>query len=124
MDVDRVESQLHIETHIDGSSGALIAVNPYHGTRPNATVFLQVLAAERSLTGSRKGFLGRNGSWQLPVGLLADQLDNQVGTGFDPFGAIQTRVTVDPGQKISVRFLLGIGEDLSKALLLVKKYQS
>jgi cyclic beta-1,2-glucan synthetase len=122
LDVDRVESQLHIETQIDSESGALIARNSYHNSRPELAVFLQVLAAERSLTGSRKSFLGRNGTWQMPVGLLAEQLDNQVGAGLDPCGAIQSRLTIDPNSKQSVRFLLGVGEDLAHALRLLEKF--
>jgi cellobiose phosphorylase len=123
LDVDRVESQLHIETRIDGGSGALIARNPYHATWPHRTVFLQVLAAERSLTGSRRAFLGRNGSWQSPVGLLDDQLDNQVGEGLDPCGAIQTRVSIEPNEQVMVRFLLGFGQDLADAMRILEKYK-
>jgi len=122
LDVDRIESQLHMETRIDKQSGALIACNPYHPNRPQQVAFLQVLASERSLTGSRKGFLGRNGTWQTPVALLEDLLDNQVGRGFDPVGAIQTKVTIEPGQTVSTRFLLGLGEDLTDAIRLVCKY--
>jgi cellobiose phosphorylase len=124
LDIDRVESQLHIETQIDSESGALIARNPYHSTLPQMAVFLQVLASERSLTGSRKSFLGRNGSWQLPVGLLSDQLDNQVGAGLDPYGAIQIRVSIEPNEQKTVRFLLGVGEDLAQAVALLNNYRS
>lgn len=124
LDVDRLESQLHIETQIDRESGALIAKNSYHNSRPDSAVLLQVLAAERSLTGSRKSFLGRNGTWQMPVGLLTDQLDNQVGTGLDPCGAIQTRLTIDPNKQQTVRFLLGIGDDLAQALKLLQTFRT
>ena len=120
--VCREQTQLHIQTEIDSASGALLARNPYHPEMSGQVAFLQVLAADRSFTGDRTEFVGRNGDVRQPLALERAQLSGATGPALDPCGAAQAKLSLPPGGKEEIVFLLGAGENLDQARQLLQKY--
>ena len=122
--VCREETQMHVATSIDAQTGALLATNTYHPETPGQVAFLHVLHADRSVTGDRTEFLGRNGHLARPAAIRAMPLSGHTGAGFDPCGAVQTTLHLAPGEEIEIIFLLGAGENQSAVNALLARYQT
>ncbi len=74
------------------------------------------------MTGDRSSFIGRNGTLSDPLAMEFAHLPGRVGALLDPCGAVQTTVTVGPGESVEVTFLLGEGTDEEAARALVAAY--
>lgn len=122
--VTREETQMHVATSVDEKTGALLATNPYHPEMSKQVAFLQVLWGNRTVTGDRTEFLGRNGSPLRPAGVRSVHLSGRVGAGLDPCGAIQAIVQMAPREEIDVIFLLGAAADSSTASSLLARYDN
>src|SRR5690606_19453800 len=81
---------MHVITEIDGDSGVLTARNAYNTEFEGRVAFFDTDAGgdERSITGDRLEFIGRNGTLQAPAGLTREHLSGQIGAGLDPVAAI------------------------------------
>lgn len=121
--VGREQTQMHVVTSVHEPTGALLATNAYHPELPGQVAFLHVLAGQRHVTGDRAEILGDHGSLQNPAGLRSE-LSGRTGAGLDPAGAVQTTLTLPPGQATTVVFLVGAGDDLAAAERLLEKYSS
>ena len=60
---------MHVVTEIDPTTGALFARNVYNREFAGKAVFVNVSEAERTITGSRTEFLGRNGTPASPAAM-------------------------------------------------------
>ena len=67
----RAKTAMHVTTEIDAKTGALFARNAYNSEFPGRIAFFDVDDANRTVTGDRAEFLGRNGSLQKPGGDVA-----------------------------------------------------
>ena len=121
--VHRRDTQAHIATSIE-PSGALVARNQYHPEYPEHIAFLQVLGAQRSVTGDRTEFVGRNGDPTDPTGLWRSSLSGKCGAGLDPCGAVQAKLVLAPGQRGEVVFLLGAGASHDEVREILGRYAS
>ena len=119
----RSKSLLHVQTEVDLKTGALLARNYYNADFPDRVVFLDVNDANRSLTGDRQEFIGRNGSLAQPAALRRTRLSGRVGAGFDPCGAIQVAVNLASGQGREISFRLGLGRSLADAQNLIRRFR-
>ncbi|NBC46781.1 MAG: cyclic beta 1-2 glucan synthetase [Gammaproteobacteria bacterium] len=104
----RPKSALHIVTEIDPNSGALFARNPYNNEFADRLAFFDVDDPNRSLSGDRTEFLGRNGTLSQPAALARTRLSGRVGPALDACGALQTLVELAPGQTQEIVFRLGV----------------
>ena len=102
----RTQSLLHVVTEIDGDSGAIVARNPFNAEFPGRVSFLDVSEPNRTVTGDRNEFFGRNGTAASPAAMSRTSLSGKVGAGLDPCGAIQTSFEVAPGQEREIVFRL------------------
>ncbi len=69
---------------------------------------MDMAGRQLSCTADRAEFIGRHGSPAEPAALLGAQaLGNRVGGGLDPCGAMQTRISLAPGESLELVFLLG-----------------
>ena len=118
----REKSAMHVSTELASPSGALYARNPYGAEFGGRVAFLHTDAANRTVTGDRAEFLGRNGSLQAPAALKRTGLSGRVGAGFDPCGAMQVAVELAPGEEREIVFRLGAGTDLAEAAALVQRF--
>jgi cyclic beta-1,2-glucan synthetase len=119
----RSKSMLHVTTEIDVDSGALLARNPYSPDFPRQVAFFDVDDTERSYTGDRSEFLGRNGSAADPAALKRTRLSGKVGAGLDPCGALQVSVELADGREREIVFRLGVGKNGEEARELVRRFR-
>ncbi|QOW21845.1 GH36-type glycosyl hydrolase domain-containing protein [Novilysobacter avium] len=116
---------MHVITEIDGDSGVLTARNPYNTEFEGRVAFFDTDAGadERSITGDRLEFIGRNGTLQAPAGLTRERLSGQIGAGLDPVAAIQVPITLEPGERNETVFRLGMGEDWGECVAVARRHR-
>ena len=112
----RPKSAMHIVTEIDANSGCLLARNPYNTEFHGRTAFFDIDSSNRSYTGDRHEFIGRNGSLQQPAALERVRLSGKTGAGLDPCAALQTGFELDPGQEKQIVFMLGVANTAHTSL--------
>ncbi|HUU93383.1 MAG TPA: glucoamylase family protein [Phycisphaerae bacterium] len=103
----RDKDAMHVVTRQDPQTGAIFASSAYSTDFADRIAFFQTSEADRSLTGDRTEFIGRNGSSADPAALRRQRLSDRIGAGLDPCAAIQAFVTVPAGQERQVVFILG-----------------
>ncbi|HMK84319.1 MAG TPA: protein ndvB, partial [Steroidobacteraceae bacterium] len=114
-----------IVTGIDAETRSLNARCPWSIDFPSRVAFMDMGGRQQTATGDRAEFLGRYGSLREPAALLRGTgLTNRVGGGFDPCGAMQTLLTLAPGEAAEIVLLLGEESSLEDALALIKRYRS
>ena len=122
--VCREQTQMHLVSELDTNTGALLFRNSYHPTNAGQVAFLQVISPNRSSTGDRAEFLGRNGDFRNPLGLQRPTLSGKTGAGLDPCGALQSQLRIPSGATVEVAFLLGCGRDTAETQSLLVKFSS
>lgn len=117
------KTRMHVITEVDGDSGVLLGRNPYNTEFDGRVAFFDTDADtdQRSVTGDRLEFIGRNGTLQAPAALSRERLSGQLGPGLDPCAAIQVPITLDPGQASETVFRLGMGRDWAGAVALARR---
>lgn len=103
-----------------GPDGVLLAANTYSSDFSGRYAFFDLEGAERSLSGDRTEFLGRNGQREEPEALKRAKLSGRVGPGLDSCGALQVKFRLEPGQARRIIFRLGAGSDRNQALNLAR----
>ncbi|MEW6584095.1 MAG: glucoamylase family protein, partial [Nitrospirota bacterium] len=119
----RPKSAMHVITEIDPNSGALFARNPYNTEFRSRTAFFDVDDANRSLSGDRTEFLGRNGTLRRPAAMRRSRLSGKVGAALDPCAAIQVPFELADGQEREIIFMLGAGQDADDAGNLLRRFR-
>ena len=109
------KSAMHVITEIDQASGALFARNGYNSEFAGRVAFFDADGTERTVSGDRAEFLGRNGTPKNPAAMSRTGLSNKVGAGLDPCAAIQLDVQLADGEEREVIFRLGAARDLPAA---------
>ena len=116
----RARTMAHVNTHVDAVAGALVARNPYSADFGDRLAFFAVDDdVDRTMTGNRSEFLGRNGSACNPAAMAQEHLSGKVGAALDPCAAIRVAFDLDDGQQKEIVFKLGSGsgDDEIRALL-------
>ena len=119
----RPKSTMHVITEIDPNSGALFARNPYNTEFRNRTAFFDVDDTNRTLSGDRTEFLGRNGTLRSPAAMKRSRLSGKVGAALDPCAAIQVPFELADGQEREIIFRLGAGQDADDAGNLLQRFR-
>jgi len=113
-----------IVTEIEPGTGALLARNPWSTDFQSRIAFLDMAGRQQTHTADRAEFIGRHGSLAEPAALLGtDRLSNRIGGGLDPCGAMQTRITLKPGEQTELCLLLGEEASSAAAVALVERYR-
>ncbi len=118
----RHANMMHVVTEVDGFSGALLARNAYGREYAHRVVFAHVSERERSVSGSRSEFIGRNGTLAEPAAMRRKRLSGRTGAGLDPCAAIQTRVELAAGEMRELVFVFGAARDADEARQLVQRF--
>ena len=111
----RSRSLLHVITEIDPATGAIFAKNPYNSEFPGRVAFLDSNILNRTVTGDRYEFIGRNGSLSRPAAMEQARLSNRVGAALDPCAAMQIPFELTDGEEREIIFTLGVGRDSDDA---------
>ena len=107
----REDQQNQVVTTLDPESGAIFARNVFNDEYRGHIAFSYSSERPRFVSGSRRSFIGRNGSLAAPDALRHLSLDGQIGAGLDPCAALQVECELQPGERREVLFLLGQGRD-------------
>ena len=114
-----------IVTDIEPATTALLARNPWGQDFQSRIAFMDMAGRQQSYSADRAEFIGRHGSLAEPKALLGRQgLSNRVGGGLDPCGAMQTKITLAPGETAELRFLLGQEASSAAAVALIERYRT
>lgn len=113
---------MHIVTEIDPHSGALFARNAYSREFAKRVVFVNSSEPERSVTGNRTEFIGRNGSLASPAAMRRKRLSGKTGAGLDPCAAILNQIELAKGQECEIVFILGAADNTDAAQQLIQQY--
>jgi len=113
---------MHIVTETDPHSGALFARNAYGHECANRVVFAQVSELERTVTGNRTEFIGRNGSLASPAAMRRKRLSGKTGAGLDPCAAIQTQIELAEGQEREIVFVFGAASNTDEAQHFIQQF--
>ena len=96
--------------------------NAFRDAFADRVAFLDLFGGEqRTLTGDRTEFIGRNGSLARPAALGRVGLSDRTGAAMDPCGAVQVRLTLEPSQELTVVGLLGEAADDASVSSLVRR---
>ena len=124
--VDREKSQHYVVTEMETTSGAILARNTYQDAFHDYHGFLNLWTGhpviERSWTGNRHGFMGRNGTLRRPAGLARVSLDKLTGSSYNPCGAIQLKISLEANEEAVVYILVGAAQSRETAQKYLKQY--
>ncbi len=115
----------YVVTEIDAKTGVLLARNPWRMEFGSRVAYADLAGRQRSWSGDRTEFIGRNGNFALPAALVNSKpLSNRVGAGLDPCGALQTTVEIPANAEVDIIFLLGDASTAAEAVSLVERYRA
>jgi cyclic beta-1,2-glucan synthetase len=118
----RHSNQMHVVTEIDPQSGALLARNAYGREWASRVLFVQTSERQRTVTGNRTEFIGRNGSLGNPAAMTRTRLSGRTGAGLDPCAALQTSVELAGGESREVVFVIGVGHNVDDVRHLAHRF--
>src|SRR5260370_5159114 len=110
-------------TKRDPARGALFARNFYNLEFADRIVVVDASETNRTVTGDRTEFLGRNGTLASPAAMRRVRLSGRVGAGFDPCAAIQVPTSLEDGQEKEIVFILGAAGNEEQARQLVQRFR-
>jgi cyclic beta-1,2-glucan synthetase len=112
-------------TERDGTTGALLARNPWNAAFGSHVAFMDIRGRSTSWTADRREFIGRNAALENPAALAPDAppLSGRTGAGLDPCGVLQTTVTLAPGEHTELVFFLGHAASTADAQFLIAHYR-
>jgi cyclic beta-1,2-glucan synthetase len=115
----------YVVTEIDPETGVMLARNPWRMEFGSRVAFADLAGRQRSWSGDRTEFIGRNGSFALPAALAnGTPLSNRIGAGLDPCGVLQTAIEIPANGEAEITFLLGEAATRVEALSLVERYRT
>jgi cyclic beta-1,2-glucan synthetase len=120
----REHTQHQVHTAFDREREAIFAKNTFDPQFAGWTAFHAITEPVMAFTGSRRDFLGRNGTTESPAALHAEGgLEGITGAGIDPCAALQCALELEPGETREVAILLGAAESESRAREFLAQYR-
>lgn len=114
-----------IITDFEEELSTILAKNTYQDEFANRIAFQSGFGDEIfSYTGDRTEFIGRNGDLRYPKALTESELSRNTGAGYDPCGALQYHLQLDPGEERQMYFLLGEGESIEEVKSLLSEFRN
>jgi cyclic beta-1,2-glucan glucanotransferase len=120
----REHTQHQVRTTYHRDLGAIFGQNSFDPQFAELTAFHAISEPVTGYTGSRRDFLGRNGTASAPVALGPyDKLSNITGAGYDPCAALQCELELAPGETQEIVILLGAAESEADARQAITDYR-
>ena len=121
----RSASLSFVETEIDAATGAILARNPWNIAFGARIAFADLGDAQRDMTGDRREFIGRNGSFARPAALGAStRMSGRVGAALDPCAAMRGIVELTAGGVTERAFFLGETASREEARAMIEQYRA
>ena len=120
----RPKHAMHIATKTDRNTGAIFARNPYNLDYSEQVAFFDVDLPNRSISGNRAEFIGRNRNLTQPAAMERTCLSGHTGVALDPCGAIQSHFTLAPESELELVFVLGCTNSQEESVELNKQYSN
>ncbi len=114
----------YVVTRIDPETRAILAQNTFGTAFPGRVAFADFGAGVTSLTADRVEFIGQGSTPAFPAGLRAAALSGRTGPALDPCAALQRRVTLRPGETVSLNFLIGQSDSDTAASALIQRLRA
>ena len=108
--VTRELTQYQIRTSFDEATQSMFARNYFDAQFAETVAFASISERVAYYTADRREFLGRNGTISSPAALERAGLSGAIGATIDPCCALQTSVTIEPGESKDIVMLLGAAE--------------
>ncbi len=118
----RPKSAMHVVTEMDPAGGAIFARNPYNTEFAGRMAFFGTSETERTASGDRREFLGRNGTLGAPAAMTRLGLSGKTGAGLDPCAALQGSFDLAPGEEHEVVFTLGAAASAEEARQMADRF--
>ncbi|MEN6548268.1 MAG: glucoamylase family protein [Armatimonadia bacterium] len=124
--VQRERSRQFIVTDVDLQSGLQTATNAYRDEAfASRLAFLDVVGVpSRTITSDRTEFIGRNGRLSAPAALYRVDLSGRMGAGYDPCGACQVKLSLEPQETAELLFVLGETGSIEEARALAERFRT
>ncbi|HJU90283.1 MAG TPA: glucoamylase family protein [Gemmatimonadaceae bacterium] len=119
----REHTQHQVHTTYERAQGAIYARNYFDPQFADRVAFCASSLPVASYTADRREFLGRNGMLADPLALRAPSLDGTTGVGIDPCAALQSVLTLAPGETRELVIVLGAAEGDDAARRAVAEYR-
>ncbi|MCL5674950.1 MAG: cyclic beta 1-2 glucan synthetase [Candidatus Omnitrophica bacterium] len=119
----RQKSAMHVTTTIDPKTGAIFARNVYSMEFSDFVAFFDVSEINKTFTGDRTEFIGRNRNLTNPLWLSRSHLSGKLGAGMDPCTAIQTYIELSEEEDKEIVFILGSGKNTREAQEIVQRFR-
>jgi cyclic beta-1,2-glucan synthetase len=113
----------YIITRTDPDTGAILAQNSFSIAFAGRVAFADFGEGTTSFTADRTEFIGIGGSLAAPAGLLG-ALSGKTGPALDPCAALQRRVTLRPGETVTLTFLIGQSDGDAGASALIQRLRA
>jgi cyclic beta-1,2-glucan synthetase len=120
---NRARSALHIVTGREPATGALVARNAFREAFADRLAFVDLSGDDRTITGDRTEFIGRNGTLRRPAAMAGAPLSDRTGAMLDACGAVQVRLHLAPLEERAVVGMLGEAADLAGVRRMVEHYR-
>jgi cyclic beta-1,2-glucan synthetase len=120
---NRETSRMHVLTHWDDETQALLAQNRFHPEYSERVAFVAITPDVEAYSGDRTAFIGRNRSLTNPVAMELTQLSPRTGAGLDPCAVLRVSVEMAPQEQRDILCLLGQAESTAEARTLVHRFR-
>jgi len=118
----RAKSLMHIVSEIDQPTQAIFLRNPFHPEFGGRVGFYNVSETNKTVTGDRSEFVGRNNLLSAPQAMYKAGLSGRIGAALDSCSAMQTTITLEPGDERELVFVLGVARDTEDARTLQHRF--
>jgi cyclic beta-1,2-glucan synthetase len=128
-------SNLFVQTEIIHQQRAILCTRRPRSQDEQSPWMMHLMAVHGAKSGEisyetdRMQFIGRGNTLVEPQAMISDSVDSagalsgSEGSVLDPIVAIRFRITLEPGESVTVNMVTGVGETRAAALSLVEKYQ-
>ena len=120
----RSKTLMHVITETDSMTGSIFAYNHYNPDFADRIAFVNVSESDRTITGDRTEFIGRNGTLANPAAMERLRLSGKVGAALDPCAAMQIPFELADGQEREIVFILGAGRTIDEARDLALRFRT
>lgn len=113
----------HLSTEVSRSDSAVFARNSFSPGAAGLVAFVAASEPIHAFTCDRTEFLGLEGDFTRPAGLVRIGLEGRVGGGLDPCAALQVHLDFAPHETRTVRFLVGAESTMEAAHALLDRFR-